>query len=362
MRIFKPTSISGRLAFLCASALLSGCEYLLPEGIELGQHRVSVEQGNILPERSIRSLHVGMDKKQVLFVLGTPLVRDPFHPERWEYPFFSEGAQAGDPSRLDLLSLYFNDEGQLLKIERLVRDDPDIRVTGVHGEFDMDERWFEESEASIPYPEEEKSVDTPLQVITPIPEPAPLPNLGDFDKDPTDDSAPGLGEGEEEERPFVPAPPALIVAPPSGPAPSPASGEEEVHGLSIHPSREESPAVPPSPEPTPAPALDPVMGPESVGQEMPDASTPLSEEGSSAAPALPDLVPALSLDPIPDPKGIRQEIPDVPAPPFEEDPPVAPSSSKPAPEPASAEPEMSDAPASSLEEPVIQRDTPSEAE
>lgn len=48
-------------------------------------YKVDVYQGNLLDVKQVEQLKVGMTKKQVTALLGTPSVADPFHEERWDY-------------------------------------------------------------------------------------------------------------------------------------------------------------------------------------------------------------------------------------------------------------------------------------
>ena len=155
------------LTLLCGCVMMAGCEYMLPEGFELGQHRISVEQGNILTEQSIRNLRIGMGTKQVLFLLGSPMVIDPFHPGRWEYPFFTEVTKSGETARLDLVSLHFK-EGKLQKVHRLVPIDSEAAAIDEDSEIDVGDEWFDASDASV-------QVETPAGEA-PSPE-APAPEL-----------------------------------------------------------------------------------------------------------------------------------------------------------------------------------------
>ena len=61
--------------FLLAAVLLSGC---------IVYHQ-PVFQGNLLEKSNVEQLKPGMAKTQVLALLGTPPVADPFHHERWDY-------------------------------------------------------------------------------------------------------------------------------------------------------------------------------------------------------------------------------------------------------------------------------------
>ena len=50
-------------------------------------YRPDVQQGNFVSKEMVSQLKAGMTPEQVRFVLGTPLVSDIFHGERWDYPF-----------------------------------------------------------------------------------------------------------------------------------------------------------------------------------------------------------------------------------------------------------------------------------
>ena len=100
-----------------------GCDYLLPEGIEVGQHRITVQQGNALDEAQVRELRIGMTPQQVLFLLGSPLVVSPLHSNRWSYPYYLEGREVGE-SKLDRVSLIFEND-KVAQILRLVPIDPE---------------------------------------------------------------------------------------------------------------------------------------------------------------------------------------------------------------------------------------------
>lgn len=50
-------------------------------------YKIDIRQGNTLDPEVIDSLRVGMSKQQVVFLMGTPLVQDPFHTNRWDYVY-----------------------------------------------------------------------------------------------------------------------------------------------------------------------------------------------------------------------------------------------------------------------------------
>jgi outer membrane protein assembly factor BamE len=50
-------------------------------------YRPDIQQGNFVSQEMLAQLKPGMSKEQVKFLLGTPLMADPFHAQRWDYPF-----------------------------------------------------------------------------------------------------------------------------------------------------------------------------------------------------------------------------------------------------------------------------------
>jgi outer membrane protein assembly factor BamE len=65
------------LLLIAALALSSGCVY-----------RANIAQGNLIKEEDLAQLEIGMTKNQVRFLLGTPMIDDPFHADRWDYVYY----------------------------------------------------------------------------------------------------------------------------------------------------------------------------------------------------------------------------------------------------------------------------------
>lgn len=51
-------------------------------------YRITIQQGNFLEEDTIEQVEIGMTRQQVQFLLGTPMIQDPFHAERWDYLYY----------------------------------------------------------------------------------------------------------------------------------------------------------------------------------------------------------------------------------------------------------------------------------
>jgi len=79
-------------------------------------YRPTIQQGNILSMKQIDKLKPGMSKRQVLFVMGTPLLEDPFHKNRWDYVHTVKSGKTSITT-IQRLSLYFNKDG-LARIDK----------------------------------------------------------------------------------------------------------------------------------------------------------------------------------------------------------------------------------------------------
>ncbi|MDO3384718.1 outer membrane protein assembly factor BamE [Gilvimarinus sp. SDUM040013] len=69
------------LVILCSLFLLAGCQYFQFPGV----HKINIQQGHIITTEMIEQLEPGMNKRQVRFILGTPLISDVFSDDRWDY-------------------------------------------------------------------------------------------------------------------------------------------------------------------------------------------------------------------------------------------------------------------------------------
>ena len=78
---------------LALAALLPACKSLeVPKVPGVTPYRMVIQQGNFISQEMVSQLKPGMTKEQVRFILGTPLVNDIFHADRWDYVFFREAA------------------------------------------------------------------------------------------------------------------------------------------------------------------------------------------------------------------------------------------------------------------------------
>lgn len=94
-------------------------------------YKMTVQQGNIITERMVNQIQLGMNREQVRFVLGTPLLTDLFHTDRWDYLYTIRRGHA--PMETKRLTLWFEDD-QLVSIEGFARPDPAEALTAFEEE------------------------------------------------------------------------------------------------------------------------------------------------------------------------------------------------------------------------------------
>ncbi len=85
------------VTILCLSAA-GGCVY-----------RAAISQGNLIEQEDVDQVKIGMTTNQVRFLLGTPMVDDPFTRDRWDYVYYLKLTRADAVSKR-WISIYFVDE------------------------------------------------------------------------------------------------------------------------------------------------------------------------------------------------------------------------------------------------------------
>lgn len=93
------------LTFFCL-AVASGCVY-----------RANIAQGNLIKQEDLDQAEIGMTKTQVRFLLGTPMIDDPFTRNRWDYVYYLKVGRA-DAGHKRWVTIYFVDE----KVSEIVKD------------------------------------------------------------------------------------------------------------------------------------------------------------------------------------------------------------------------------------------------
>ncbi len=92
----RPESIPMQrlLPAVALAFLLTACAGRQPDAADarplipaLAPYRMDIRQGNVVDAAMLARLQLGMDRERVRALLGTPQVRDPFRPDRWDYTY-----------------------------------------------------------------------------------------------------------------------------------------------------------------------------------------------------------------------------------------------------------------------------------
>lgn len=88
-------------------------------------YRIEIQQGNVLKQDAVNQLRTGMTRRQVQFIMGNPLIVDPFHANRWDYYYqYKPGTKGIGEVRKDHLALFFEDD-KLVRFGGSFLPDPD---------------------------------------------------------------------------------------------------------------------------------------------------------------------------------------------------------------------------------------------
>ena len=85
----------------------------------ISPYKVPITQGNIYDEEDIEKLKIGQTMDQVRFVLGSPMISDPFHANRWDYMSL---VTVGEEKIVEKKLIVFFDDKNLLSSWKIVSE------------------------------------------------------------------------------------------------------------------------------------------------------------------------------------------------------------------------------------------------
>lgn len=100
-----------RMILIFAITFTGACSSLRFPGV----FRIDIPQGNIISADNVEKLKIGMTSRQVEYLMGSPMIQDPFHPDRYDYFYHLETGKG--QVLQNHLTLYF-DKGTLIKIDK----------------------------------------------------------------------------------------------------------------------------------------------------------------------------------------------------------------------------------------------------
>lgn len=276
-----------RYLFVLSVILCTACGTALPT---VKPYKLDVQQGNVVTSKMLLQLRPGMTKSQVRFIMGTPLLQDSFHGNRWDYVY------------------QLRENGKIIEQRRVILDFENELLKSVRG--DVVPVGSDKAKA----PEEAGNTGTRVVEPTKPEEKGMLDKLKFWEKNKAKKDAAKI-KAEESAAPMA-APTELtspqdsanapngeakpgeqksILAVPMDVAPSPVPTENapaetappQTEPVQAQPAetKSEAPVVAPAPEPAQAPAI----------QKAPEAAVETAPADSAAAPstpAVPDAQPA----------------------------------------------------------------------
>ena len=152
--LFSSTSMRVILFALFCFAL-SGCELI---------YKLDTRQGNVIEQKQLDKLALGMTREQVKFVLGTPIAASPFREDRWDYAGYYKSHRGKVFQRT--VTLYFEGE----KLARMEGERPTAAVDTIEKPNIKElEKQEKKDQLEVERAEEAEKTDSGI-VITPKPE------------------------------------------------------------------------------------------------------------------------------------------------------------------------------------------------
>jgi outer membrane protein assembly factor BamE (lipoprotein component of BamABCDE complex) len=105
------------LGALAISLLIAGV-------LEACAYRIDIQQGNLLEEEALDQVQLGMSRSAVQFLLGTPMIADAFHEQRWDYAYYFRRGRSREVEQRWIV-VYF-EQDRVVRIER----DLELRPAG----------------------------------------------------------------------------------------------------------------------------------------------------------------------------------------------------------------------------------------
>ena len=81
----------------------------------VNEYKIDIQQGNILTQEMVSQLKPGLTKDQVRFILGTPVLTDMFHANRWDYVYRLQKGSTGEVE-MRKFSTFFDANDRLIRV------------------------------------------------------------------------------------------------------------------------------------------------------------------------------------------------------------------------------------------------------
>ncbi|WMY96395.1 MAG: outer membrane protein assembly factor BamE [Arsenophonus sp.] len=102
-----------RMLIIFTIILITGCSV-----IKNFVYHPDINQGNYFTIKDISTIKLGMNKEQITYILGTPMIKEPFGVQKWYYIFYKKISH--QKTKQKTLILTFNEKSILIKIDQKI--------------------------------------------------------------------------------------------------------------------------------------------------------------------------------------------------------------------------------------------------
>ncbi|EIK46774.1 outer membrane lipoprotein [Cellvibrio sp. BR] len=114
-----------------------------------GVYKVGIQQGHIITQEMVDQLKLGMNKRQVRFVLGNTLLPNTFNDDRWDYPYSVRRGSQGEITQY-LYTVYFEND-------KLVKTEGDFLPGKAPMSGEKSKRYLDDMQRDVPVPTEDST-------------------------------------------------------------------------------------------------------------------------------------------------------------------------------------------------------------
>lgn len=109
---------------LSGAFLLAGCQII---------YKLPTRQGNVIEQKQLDQLALGMTREQIVYLMGTPLAASPFRTDRWDYVGYYKSPRGRESKRV--VTLWFDEAGTVIRMQGVedpggtaALEDPDLKT------------------------------------------------------------------------------------------------------------------------------------------------------------------------------------------------------------------------------------------
>ncbi len=116
-----------RKTLIASSVLLAACS---ATEVPLAPYKMDIRQGNYITQQMLDQIDLGMTKQEAQYILGTPMINDAFHGDRWDYVYSLE--KQGEVIDRQHLTLFFDNSNKLVKVNKGAKSESITTPTEVY--------------------------------------------------------------------------------------------------------------------------------------------------------------------------------------------------------------------------------------